>query len=274
MKKDWNIFVTRLKENSKLHFKKRDIKKLPLNLPENDFKILNDNGCYYLLLSITNIKKENNNIRYSSIALDPGVRSFQTGYSPENHYIKIGSKYNEIIKSYYDKLDKLKELRSKSKKRRTKYNLSKKYRKTEKKLRDIIFDMHNQVSSYLSNNYENILIPNFCTSVMQKKNVLSSSIKRYLGTFSFYKFKNKLSCLCNKNNSKLYTVTEEYTSKTCTRCGTINSNLGTNKIFKCNNCDLNIDRDLNGARNILLKKINLIKKYFRQGHMPKNIVRI
>ena len=48
-------------------------------------------------------------------------------------------------------------------------------------------------------------------------------------------------------------VTEEYTSKTCGKCGFINKKLGANKIFNCNKCKLQIDRDLNGARNILLK---------------------
>ena len=47
--------------------------------------------------------------------------------------------------------------------------------------------------------------------------------------------------------------TEEYTSKTCTNCLKINYNLGSDKTFKCPNCSLIIDRDVNGARNILLK---------------------
>ncbi|RHZ62220.1 hypothetical protein Glove_341g17 [Diversispora epigaea] len=49
--------------------------------------------------------------------------------------------------------------------------------------------------------------------------------------------------------------TEEYkyTSKTCGNCGFIKKNLGESKTFRCDSCDLVIDRDVNGARNILLK---------------------
>lgn len=253
MRKDWKIFVTRLKDDSKLRFKKRDLKKLPKELPQSDFKILNDSGSYYLILSIPYKKPEISEKKYSMIALDPGIRCFQTGYSPDNHCIKIGSNYNNIINKYHKKIDKLKELRSKIANRKTRYNLKKRYRKTEKKLRDIIFDMHNQTTSYLSHNYEHILLPTFGTSEMLKKNKLCSYIKRLMGTFSFDKFKRKLLWLCNKNDSNLYIVTEEYTSKTCTNCGKVKDNLGKNTIYNCDECKLKIERDINGARNILLK---------------------
>jgi len=46
-------------------------------------------------------------------------------------------------------------------------------------------------------------------------------------------------------------VTEEYTSKCC-RCGILSDNY-TNRIKSCSNCNLKIDRDINGSRNILIK---------------------
>jgi transposase len=48
--------------------------------------------------------------------------------------------------------------------------------------------------------------------------------------------------------------TEEYTSKTCGRCGELN-NVGKSEIYRCSKCLLVIDRDINGARNILIKNI-------------------
>jgi len=52
-------------------------------------------------------------------------------------------------------------------------------------------------------------------------------------------------------------VNESYTSKTCGRCGNINKELGSSKSYKCSKCHLEIDRDVNGARNIYLKNIGL-----------------
>jgi transposase len=45
--------------------------------------------------------------------------------------------------------------------------------------------------------------------------------------------------------------------KTCGRCGHIHEKLGGNKRFKCPACGLEIDRDANGARNILLRYLAL-----------------
>ena len=57
------------------------------------------------------------------------------------------------------------------------------------------------------------------------------------------------------NNVKVVIVSEAYTSKTCGSCGCIHAKLGGSKIFKCPNqaCRWTCDRDLNGARNILLR---------------------
>ncbi len=50
--------------------------------------------------------------------------------------------------------------------------------------------------------------------------------------------------------------TEEYTSKTCGYCGRVRGKLGGTKVFHCGDrsCPFQgVDRDLNGARNILIK---------------------
>ena len=56
-----------------------------------------------------------------------------------------------------------------------------------------------------------------------------------------------------KLNSKILIITEEYTSKTCGNCGVLDNNLGCKNTFNCKSCNVAIDRDTNGARNILLK---------------------
>jgi putative transposase len=51
----------------------------------------------------------------------------------------------------------------------------------------------------------------------------------------------------------IYIYYNGYTSKTCGCCGKINKSLGSKKTFACPNCKFTIDRDINGARNIMLK---------------------
>ena len=59
---------------------------------------------------------------------------------------------------------------------------------------------------------------------------------------------------CKEYGSELIEVTEEYTSKTCTNCGTQSIKYSANRVKECN-CGYRIDRDINGARN--MKKLVL-----------------
>ena len=56
---------------------------------------------------------------------------------------------------------------------------------------------------------------------------------------------------------KVVICDEDYTSKTCGKCGKIHEKLSGSKLFKCPYCHIEIDRDVNGARNILLRCITL-----------------
>ena len=68
-----------------------------------------------------------------------------------------------------------------------------------------------------------------------------------------FDFQSKMRCLCEKYDKRLYLVSEEYTSKTCGGCGIVN-NIGGGKEYRCE-CGVDIDRDINGARNILIKSL-------------------
>ena len=86
---------------------------------------------------------------------------------------------------------------------------------------------------------------------------------RKMMTLSHYRFKQYLmSKVREYPGVKVLIVTEEFTSKTCGRCGVENNKLGSSKVFKCGECDLKIDRDHNGARNILIKTLTESKKSY------------
>ena len=75
-------------------------------------------------------------------------------------------------------------------------------------------------------------------------------------SFGYFKFRERLENKCKLLGKRLVIVNEYYTSKSCCSCGIINHNLGSNKVLKCLNCDLEIDRDINGSINILLKGLS------------------
>ena len=72
-------------------------------------------------------------------------------------------------------------------------------------------------------------------------------------TLSHYSFRCILEHLCWKHNKTLVIVNESYTSKTNPVTGNIISNLGGSKVIKLPNGF--VDRDINGARNILLRAL-------------------
>ncbi len=87
-----------------------------------------------------------------------------------------------------------------------------------------------------------------------KQRRLNGRVKFVLNNLSHYKFKLHLSKKCEEYGSELYDVTEEYTSKTCTCCGIQSQNYDKNRVKQCK-CGFKIDRDINGARNIMIKNI-------------------
>lgn len=90
----------------------------------------------------------------------------------------------------------------------------------------------------------------------RKGRVINSKTARAMLTWSHFTFRQRLLSKAREYpNTKVVICDEDYTSKTCGKCGNIHEKLGGNKIFKCpqKKCDLVIDRDCNGARNIALR---------------------
>ena len=86
---------------------------------------------------------------------------------------------------------------------------------------------------------------------------------RKLYAWSHYKFQQRLLCKAEELCCDAYVVNEAWTSKTCTACGHIHHKLGASKTFECPSCGVVLDRDVNGARNILLKNAHRVSTHLR-----------
>ncbi len=193
------------------------------------------------------------------IALDPGVRTFMTGFDG-NEFSEFGNGDFARVAKLCAHLDKMKSRHDKAKGRqykRLRYRLRQAMEKLRTKIKNLRSEFHKQVASYLAKNYDVIFLPTFETSQMvaRKKRKLKNKTARAMMTWAFYQFSQTLEHLCNRYGSKLVRVTEEYTSKTCTKCGHIHRYLGGNKKFKCPHCEYEIPRDFNGALGIFLKAL-------------------
>ena len=244
--KELHIYKTYVPEPIKISRDKKYLHKLNF---EHDCRLSHQRGEWYLHVPVKyTVKKKEP--RYTSCALDPGVRKFQTIYS-EEMTVKIEVK-KEILRRFYSKIDTLRSLRDR------KIIGSQACKRGEvrlqRKIRNAIDDLHWRTITFLTDNFKTIFIPRFESQELGRK-IKSKSVNRSLFTFKHYQFLQRLQNTCRKTEGcNLVICTEEFTSKTCGSCGKLN-NVGSSEIFKCSNCGLILDRDINGARNILIKCI-------------------
>ena len=252
------IFKSYMKEPIKLS-KDKSLKNIEIN---HTCRLKNDKGKWFLYIPIKTKLKEIKPTN-QACSLDPGIRKFQTIYS-EKETVKIIMN-KDHIKKLQNKLDLFQSLRSK--KLISKSHYQRKINKINHRFKNLIDDLHFQTITYLTNTFKTIFIPKFESQELVRVNKLKKC-RRDLLSLQHYTFQQRLMDKSKlKNGCKVMICTEEYTSKTCSSCGIINDKLGSNELFICKSCNLQIDRDINGARNIFIKNVKEIdiesEKYFK-----------
>lgn len=218
---------------------------------DHDCRLTMTNGKYYLHLPTESFIEPE---QYTSglISLDSGIRTFQTGFSPDNHTVEFGVDCTKEFNPQLKKIDTLVSISSNCNKRK-KRKLFSRIKRINTNIRNKIDDLHWKTIKFLTCNYSTIVVSDFKTASLFKNKKLNSGSKRIMGILRHYSFRLRLTEKCKQRGNELYFVDESYTSKTCTCCGQLNNSLGSNKVFNCKSCGLEIDRDINGARNILIK---------------------
>ena len=189
------------------------------------------------------------------VALDPGVRTFMTGYFSDGMVIEWG---DGDMRRVYALLRRADQLHSKIDKGKQKYRRP--WLRLLLKIRYKIDEIHRKFATFLCRMVKRILLPKFDTSRMVKraKRNISSKTARSMMNWAHYRFRETLKAkVALYSRCVLYICDEHYTSKTCGSCGHIHKDLGKNKTFVCPKCAYTADRDINAARNILLRFLTL-----------------
>jgi putative transposase len=223
---------------------------------------------YYLCLpQPLAIQPENQRLKWRCseedriISIDPGVRTFATGYDPQGLAIEWGKA--DISRIYrlsraYDKLQS--KWNDKQRTHKSRYQMKRAGRRIQKKIRNLVDDAHKKHIKWLCEQYDCILLPEFNTQRMVRRGqrkIRSKTAKAML-TWSHYRFRQRLISKVREYPwVKLIICDEHYTTKTCGNCGTLHHKLGGAKTFVCPTCAVVLDRDANAARNILLRFITL-----------------
>lgn len=215
------------------------------------------------------IKKDNHQKKIASI--DPGVRTFATIYEPDGSIVEwgrhdIGRIYR--LAHYVDKLQSqwTKKIRDRHNQLVFKMKAHQRWRfkraasRLREKIRNLIKDLHCKMARWLCSTYDYILLPVFETQTMIRRSQrrIHSKTARAMVTWSHYSFRQRLLSKARAfPGCRVVLVDEAYTSKTCGLCGYVHRGLGGSKVFSCPRCRALIDRDHNGARNILLRFLSL-----------------
>lgn len=231
---------------------------LPTNMIpiEHEFKLTKDKlDHYYIHVPFYQAPKEHHLAsRGLWCSLDPGVRTFQTAYCPSGFTMKFGDGEMHRITRLCRHLDDFESRHPYEEDKEHQYDKAK--QRLRNRIRGLVDAVHWRTINVLTHCFTDIIIPEFETSKMasRAKRNIGSKTARAMLTWGHYRFRQRLIDSASKKGCKVYIVTEEYTSKCCGNCFRT-YNVGKSKVYRCPNCHITIDRDVNGARNIFIKSV-------------------
>jgi putative transposase len=226
----------------------------PIERPAYDCRLLHNNGKFYLLVPYDKPKRENQ--AEGEVAVDPGIRTFLTFFSPGVG--KIGDMaINRVQRlcAWMDKLVSRKKWRA--------------VRLMRERIQNLISDLHHKAALWLVKNFRVIVIPKFDAREMtiRKARKISSKTARKMLTLAHGRFRTILLDKAEEWGRTIVHVSEAYTSKTCSVCGKQHE-IGGKKVM---NCCAKYDRDINGARGIFLRALGDTPSSPRTGALKETI---
>ncbi len=110
-------------------------------------------------------------------------------------------------------------------------------------------DTLHKVTTYLTKSHSKVVIEDLCVSWMLKNRRLA----RAVADVGFYEFRRQLEYKCQWYGSELVVVSRTFpSSKMCSQCGHRKKELSlSERVYHCEQCGLEIDRDLNAALNLV-----------------------
>lgn len=198
-----------------------------------------------------------------NIGIDLGIKEFATmSDCTKIENLKLTKEYEKKLKREQRKLSRRCKLAKDSDK---KLSDSKNYQKQKKKvakihnkIRNKRKDFVNKLSTKIINNHDIICIEDLNIKGMLKNHKVAKSIS----DVSWSEFVGQLEYKANWYGRKIIKVPTFYpSSKTCSSCGNIKETLTlSERIYHCECCGLEIDRDCNASINILRKGLEILRE--------------
>jgi transposase len=176
------------------------------------------------------------------IGIDPGICTFLTCTDENNNAVKIGTNVKDILKKYLTRLEKINKAPIKNCKKK------RKIKSINDKIDGHMLELHNKTIKYLTYNYTHIHIGDFGKTY---KN--DNKIENDIDLLKYLKYDTFIEMLINKCirlGVYVKVIDERLTTKLCHNCGYYNDTHQDNRTYKCDNCYIIVDRDVNSSINI------------------------
>lgn len=220
-----------------------------------DLRLVCERGRWFLIVPVQQKRCVAEN-QGRVVALDPGIRSFQTFYT-ESSCGKLGAGDFGKIQRLCAHMDDLISRRRLETHRLRKRNLRRAIVSMQVRIRNLVDELHHKVAAFLVKSFDVIVLPTFETSEMVRRGArrLRAKSVRSMLTFSHYRFKTFLKHKAFEYGKLVLDQNEAWTSKTVSWTGEINAKLGGAKTVRSASTGVSMDRDYNGARGIFLRAL-------------------
>ncbi len=259
-KTDWTIERHRIKIPTLGWVRLKEYGYIPANGRITSGTVSQKADRYYVSVLVDEDIKINNKPCYEGIGVDLGLKDFaicSNGITKKNinktsRVKKLEKKLKREQRKLSRKYESLKLRNKKEKGEATRQNIQKqivKVQKLHQRLTNIRTDYINKtVSELIKQKPSFITIEDLNVSGMMKNKHLARAIAQQ----KFHEFRTKLISKAKQNNIEIRVVDRWYpSSKTCSCCGNIKKDLKlSDRVYKCDNCNTSIDRDLNASINL------------------------
>lgn len=253
---DWTVERHRVKIPTLGFVQLKEKGYIPVNSEVTSGTVSYNAGRYYVSVLVKEEVKQNHFSYSDGIGIDIGVKEFiiiSNGIEKKNiNKTKKIKKLEKKLKREQRRLSKKYENKKKGEATNSAKNIDKqvlKIQKLHQRLKNIRQNFVNQtVSELVKIKPKYITIEDLNIRGMMKNRHLSKAIAQQ----NFYYFKTKLENKCKQNGIELRIVSKWYpSSKMCVCCGNIKKDLKlSDRVYICEECGFEIDRDLNAAINL------------------------
>ncbi len=241
-----SIAPTFLKSDSKISMGKKTIKKHRNLVIEHDCRLVKQKNIFWVIIP-TPVEITEKKLPINYCGIDPGAKTFMTCFGNNGC---VEHKHNESVLQKQDKS--IKQMKDR---RRTKQSRvhKKKINRLEIRKANLVDELHWKTINILLKMNDFIFYGDIKSHGIVK-NGNNHTLNTDMNNLKFYKFKQRLLFKAIERGKKVYETQEHYTTKTCSFCGSMNTP-GLSRVYECKNCKKKIGRDVNAAKNILMKGI-------------------